>query len=536
MILRTTLFILVFATLSSINAQQIWDITKMGAVANDTTQNQQKIIQSAVDKCNLSGGGTVYFPPGDYMTGMIVLKSNVTLHFEAGATLYASLNPVDYENEFIVYKAFSSGKAANEATPVLIYANKAENISIKGMGKIHGRARRTYDPLEKIDGFIKAETELARAAGVEMKMYYKVRPYTCMVFLESCKNVKIQDVTLEESTDWTLHFKWCEQVVVDGAKIYSDLVKGVNADGIDIDGCKDVLVSNCIIKTGDDAIVLKSTATDGRFESCERVAVTNCTLVSTSTALKLGTESFGDFRHILFSNCVITDTNRGLGIIVRDGGTVSDVAFTNITLQTNRKHFNWWGNGDPIWIVIKKRSENSKIGAIENVRFENIYSVGQGTTKIEGFDALHSLKNIQFKNVQLVVETEQLPDKRSANILEAHDVDGLTISGSSFIWAKGKTQKNWQSSIVLKEVRTLRLDEVTISSFEKQNAPAIQLTNVSEALITGVESQNALDQFIQIKGKASKHIVVTTFDLMKRSKKPLVQAKEVDANEISFSQ
>lgn len=535
MILRPTLFILLFITIfSNIYAQQIWDMRAMGLIANDTTQNQQKIIQSVVDKCNLSGGGTVYFPPGDYMTGTIVLKSNVNLHLEAGATLYASLNPADYENEFIVYKAFSSGKAANEPTPVLIYAKDAINISITGMGKIHGRARRTYDPLEKVDGFIKEETELARAAGVEMKMYYKVRPYTCMVFLESCKNVKIQDVTMEESTDWTLHFKWCQQVVVNGVKIYSDLEKGVNADGIDIDGCKDVLVSDCIIKTGDDAIVLKSTATEGRFESCERVAVTNCTLVSTSTALKLGTESFGDFRHILFSNCVITDTNRGLGIIVRDGGTVSDVAFSNITLETNRKHFNWWGNGDPIWIVIKKRSADSKIGTVENVRFENIYGVGQGTSKLEGFDASHSLKNIQFRNVQLVLEPEQSLDKRSDNILSAHDVSGLTFAGASFIWAENKNQNSWQSNMLLRDVRALRLEDVTVSGFEKQKAPAIQLTDVSEALIVGVESKNEINTLIEIKGNATKHIVLNNLNLLERSQKVIVQGKEVEQNQISM--
>ena len=89
----------------------------------------------------------------------------------------------DFENDFMIYKKDDSGKGAGESTPVLIYAKDAKNISIEGKGTIHGRARRTYEDLKQVDGFIADITENARQSGVEMKMYYKVKPYTCMVLL-----------------------------------------------------------------------------------------------------------------------------------------------------------------------------------------------------------------------------------------------------------------------------------------------------------------------------------------------------------------
>lgn len=92
---------------------------------------------------------------------------------------------------------------------------------------------------------------------------------------------------------------------------------------------------------------------EGHAESCENITVSNCLLTSTSSALKIGTETYADFRYISFANCIIRDTNRGLSIVVRDGATVEYVSFSNIQLETKRKHFNWWRNGDPIWIVVK---------------------------------------------------------------------------------------------------------------------------------------------------------------------------------------
>ena len=216
---------------------QNFNIKDYGAVS-DTLVNSQQSIQAAIDACFKAGGGKVVFPPGNYKTGTIVLKSNVILDLHAGATLYASTDAKDYANDFFVYKKNDSGKKGDGATPVLIYAKNAQNIGITGKGIIHGQARRTYEDLKEVDGFIAKETENARKSGIEMKMYYKVAPYVCMLFLESSSNISITETQFIESTDWTLHFKWCNNVFINNIYVQSSLEKGVNADGIDIDGVR----------------------------------------------------------------------------------------------------------------------------------------------------------------------------------------------------------------------------------------------------------------------------------------------------------
>ena len=158
----------------------------------------------------------------------------------------------------------------------------------------------------------------------------------------------------------------CQDIEIIDVKINTSLEKGVNADGIDIKSCRNVNISNCRVFTGDDAIVLKT-----RYEDpCENVVVKNCVLASSSTALKLGTESHGDIRNIRFENCQIENSNRGLSIVLREGGMAENVVFSNISIECSRRHFNWWGNADPILILVTKKSNQSKISSVRGVLFE----------------------------------------------------------------------------------------------------------------------------------------------------------------------
>lgn len=517
----------------SLGAQSpIFNVRDFGA-SGDAAQYARPFLQKAIDACHAAGGGQVLLPAGAYTTGTIVLKDNVDFHLATGATLYASQQEKDYENDFVVYKKNDSGKLPGEGTPVLIYAKGAKHISITGKGTIHGQARRTYEPLKSVDGFIAEETENARNSGVEMKMYYKVKPYTCMVFLEDCTDIRVQDVSMIESTDWTLHFKWCERAFVDGVYIFSSLEQGVNADGIDIDGSKDVVVSNCTIITGDDSIVLKSTITGEDYRACENITVTNCSLVSTSTGLKLGTESHGDFRHITFSNCVIRNSNRGLSIVVRDGATVSDVLFSNITIECDRKHFNWWGNGDPIWLVLKRRFPDSKLGKIQNVTFQNIQARGQGTSKIEGYPGEQMLENIRLYNVQLTLEAEDKPDKRTTHGFEAHDVDGLILSDFTINWDNTKgMEPKWDAAVALQQVMNVEMDRVRGKQAAKGSA--IRLTDVQNAYITNTLPQPGTATLFEVSGAESRNLVFRDNDPMGIAAQFLATGKEVEKEAINL--
>lgn len=521
---------LMFSSFSLGAQSTVFNVRDFGA-SGDSAQYAQPYLQKAINACHAAGGGQVLLPAGAYTTGTIVLKDNVDFHLAPGATLYASQREKDYENDFVVYKKNDSGKLPGEGTPVLIYAKGAKNISITGKGAIHGQARRTYEPLKSVDGFIAEETENARNSGVEMKMYYKVKPYTCMVFLEDCKDIRIQDVSMIESTDWTLHFKWCERAFVDGVYIFSSLEQGVNADGIDIDGSRDVVVSNCTIITGDDSIVLKSTITGEEYRACENITVTNCSLVSTSTGLKLGTESHGDFRHITFSNCVIRNSNRGLSIVVRDGATVSDVLFSNITIECDRKHFNWWGDGDPIWLVLKRRFPNSRLGKIQHVTFQNIQAHGQGTSKLEGYPGEQPLENIRLYNVQLTMQPEDKPDKRATHGLEAHDVDGLILSDLTIRWDTTEgTEPKWASAVALSNVKGLEMDRVRGKAARKD--AAILLTDVQDAYIINTLPDAGTATLFRIDGAGTRNLVFRDNDPLGVAQKPYEAGNSVNLQEV----
>lgn len=496
------------------------NVLAFGAVS-DTQQVSTQAIQAAIDSCYFQGGGTVYIPPGDFCIGTVVLKDHVTLYLAAGATLYASQNINDYRMPL-----------EDHTRPVLIYANGAKNIAIKGSGRIHGRAKRTYEPLKETDAFIEEYTENAKAAGVEMKMYYVVKPDISLVALVKCTDVRLEDFSLIESSFWTLNITRSERVFVHGLYIFSDLEKGVNADGIDIISSKDVVISDCVVTTGDDAIVLKT----WDEEPTENITVSNCILTSSSTALKLGTASYGDFRHILFNNCVVKNSNRGLSIVVRNGGTVEDVVFSNITIECSRRHFNWWGNADPIWIYLTKRRENSKVGLIKNVVFENIIAKGMGTSKIESTEG-PQIENIQLRNVQFMMQPENAPDKRADHAFYAQDVNGLYLQHVSVKWAETNPEKQWGSALVLDQVQGF----VLIGFQGRQglvggDSPVIDLRNTQDVWINDCLPDGAASTLIRVSGAASKQMLFQNIDPFQKANR-LLQVSEdvVDKSSINSS-
>jgi hypothetical protein len=481
--MRCFLFSL-FLLPSLLLAQLTYDVRDFGAIA-DTQQLATQAIQAAIDSAATSGGGIVYLPPGDYLSGTLQLKDNITLWLEAGATLYASRRAGDYAKD----------QRDQFGNPVLLYADSANHISLKGRGVIDGQAVREYRDLEEVDKFIEKETELAREAGVEMKIYYKVPPFTALLFFQDCQHLSFENLTFRESNFWTIHLLRCRRIFMRGLYVYSDLEKGVNADGIDINGCQDVLISDCVVITGDDGICLKSKV---RNSPTENVTVTNCVVSSSSTALKIGTETYSDFRHIIFSNCVVRNSNRGLSIVVRDGATVSDVLFSNITIECRRRHFNWWGDGDPLWLVVLKRRENSAVGKIEKVRFHNILASGPGSSRIES-GVGRNIRGIDLRGVHLHMLPEQRPDKRASHAFIASQVDELSIDDLRISWEESPAPPpNWGSALLMEGVNGLK-----ISDFEgrqgdpKGEAPVIHLKGVKSALLRDCEQSGGEAPFLQ---------------------------------------
>jgi len=471
-----------------------FDVRNYGATGI-RKDNGTKAFRDAIEACTAAGGGTVQVPAGEYTVGTVQLRDNVTLHLEAGATLFASQEKADYV----------------EGSRALIFAENAKNIGVTGKGTIDGLARYDYDNVRGADPEIAKVQEIARQAGIEMKRYYRSREAMniFLFVLNDCTNVQLRDVSVINAPLWTVRLNDCDRVRVQGVYIYSDLEKGVNADGIDICSSKNVVISDSIITTADDAIVLKAIARNGKKANVvENVTVTNCILTSSSTPLMVGTETEADIRHVIFSNCVIRNSNKGFGINVQDGAVVSDVIFSNLTIETSRRHWNWWGDSEMCKFVLKKRTDASALGQIRDIFIDNISVKARGTSTITGH-AGQPLENIRISNVRLLMEGENAKDKRATDALRIENVKGLNLRDVSVEWNEKETEPTWQSALVLKNVQDFAVD--TFSGRQgllDKDIPGIVLDNSSDGVVRNSCATDGSATFIHVKGDATKDITL----------------------------
>ncbi len=344
----------------------VYDVRERGAAA-DGSALATKAIQAAVDACAAAGGGTVYFPPGRYLSGTIVLKSGVALELEAGAVLLGSANLADYPSHIAAFRSYTDSYTEKS----LIYAEKVENIAIRGRGRIDGQG----------------------ASFPQQAHPYKLRPYLVRVI--QCRNILVEDVTIVNSPMWVQHYLACDDVVIRGIKVYSKV--NHNNDGIDIDCSQRVRISDCDISSGDDAIVLKATAN----RPCRDVTVANCTLNTNCNALKLGTESNGGFDNIAISNCTIYDTRlAGIAVEMVDGGLLERVSFQNIVMKNT---------SCPIFVRLGNRARpfteggpKPGMGRLRHVVISNVQAVGANNTgcSITGLHG-HPVEDVTLDNVRL---------------------------------------------------------------------------------------------------------------------------------------
>ncbi len=475
------------------NTNYFFNVRNFGASGN-RADNATQPIRAAIDACSGGGGGTVFVPPGDYTVGTLPLKNHVTLHIEAGATLFLSQDPQDFI----------------PGARTMIYAEDAENISVVGRGTLNGLANYEFTDMRGVDPEIADEIEIAREAGEDMRRYYRTGMQTFMFVLNNCVNILLRDISVINSPLWNIRFNDCNRVFVRGIYIFSDLEKGVNADGIDICSTSNVTISDSVIVTGDDSIVLKTPLRQGQEKAspAENIVVTNCVLTSSSTPLMIGTETHADIRHVIFSNCTIRNSNKGFGINVQDGATVSDVLFSNLTIETSRRHWNWWGSAELCKFILKKRGESSRLGKIQEIFIENIISQIRGTSVLKGHPE-QPLEHIRMENIKINMKPENYISKRTTHAMEIMNIKGLKIRDLSVDWAEDQTEKKWGSAFFLKDS-----SEVEIVSFsgrqglKEGNTPAIMLVNVHDVLIRDSSAIPGCADFIHVKGEKIRDITL----------------------------
>lgn len=293
-------------------------------------------IQEAVERVSLAGGGKVILSAGTYVSGTLRLKDHVTLFLEEGALLLGSDRIEDYpDNETCFEDAVGHkrGKA-------LLYAYKSSDVSIEGRGTICGRGE--CFPVDHPS--------------------HLYRPF--LVRFAGCDRVKIKNVSLCQSAAWCLHLLDCRLVKIQGVEIVNRCNE--NNDGIDVDGCQSVVISDCRIDSGDDALCLKATSS----QSCRDIQIRNCAVTSNWAAFKIGTESVGDFENIEVRDCTFFDVNGcAIKIVPVDGGNVNGVRIKNIRMLRCT---------GPVFISAGTRlrqyfsAKKSRPGMIRNVKIQGV--------------------------------------------------------------------------------------------------------------------------------------------------------------------
>lgn len=351
-------------------------------------------INAAIEVCGNRGGGTVTFPPGTFLSGSVHMKSHVTLKLEEGAVLKGTRDMREYdpreESPWSDYQDASQTYFHHS----LIWGENLENVGFLGPGIIDGSD--AFDPWPGMHtsppppfGWILSTIMYQ----IDNEIFQRgVKP----ISLKFCRNVLIKDLTIVHAPDEAIFFAGCDSVLIDG---YT--AREVRVDGMDPVCSRNVTIKNCEIKSLDDAIAVKTSYTLGFKRDCEGILVENCLLSTFINALKIGTESVGDFRNLVFRDSTIHNlpgfpSFAGLSMMSVDGGKLDGILFSNITM----KNANY-----PIFIRLGDRlrtPEEPPIGEVGNLLIRNITAsggIGTGASLITAVPGHYAGEGIRLQDV-----------------------------------------------------------------------------------------------------------------------------------------
>lgn len=353
--------------------KNFFDITDYGASPEKGSNTGN--IQKAIDECRESGGGRVVCPAGVFVTGPLELKTNVELYLGPGCVLEA-------EKDISVYgdfraEGFVGERAPEKTTKYLFMAAGQENIGLTGPGAIDASGLAFY-----------SREELLRRRKPAR------RPRTLMFY--ECTKVLIKGVSIIDSPCWTAWLMKCEDVTISGIRI-SGNPGLINNDGIDIDSCRRVTVSDCSIDTEDDCLVVR--AINGVYSEpgvCSNVTVTNCVLSSRCNGVRIGCPGDGEIRDCAFSN--VTVKSRVNGIIfenprryLRSGeasADVHDMVFSNFTVDCR---------GVPVLLSVE---EGIKLKRLSGIKFSNFRIKGGAPCTVRGSSQTR-IKDVSFTDIDI---------------------------------------------------------------------------------------------------------------------------------------
>jgi hypothetical protein len=509
-----------------------FNILDFGAIGDGNTLNTT-FINNAIDACTSAGGGMVYMPPGNYLTGTIILKSNVTLYLEAGATLLGSKNIRDYIPQQQSQKPEAGQGGASFVNDLrdagafhLVFARDAENIGLAGLGTIDGQGTVFWGPSGRTP--VKPE-DLWRETVARGWKPLPPRPSPMLEFY-NCKNLHIEDIHLQNSAGWTLRPIHCDNVFIHGISI-KNTIYGPNTDGIDPTCCHNLFISDCLIDTGDDAICLKSENPYGEeLRVSKNITITNCVLTGCCNGLKFGTATHGGFENVTFSNSVIYNDDvpvdyriiSGIALEMVDGGWVDGVTISNIRMQNVRT---------PIFIRRgnRKPRPDGTPGTMRGVMIDNVHASGAITTSsvsgIPGFDVEDvTLSNIRINSEEngkaewvdrKIPETEKAyPEASHFGKLPSYGfycrhVTGLRLRNVEF--TSGESEE--RPAIVCDDVKNLDVDGLRSQPVVGMQ-PIVKLIQTKQAFLRGCCAPAGAKTFLEVQGSGSDSIVLSGNNLL----------------------
>ena len=361
-----------------------------------------RAIQAAIDAAGASGG-IVRLEHGDYRSGTLVLRSNVRLEVAKGARLLASTNLADYPEHVASRRTvMDTNMGMNQS---LIFAEGCANISIAGEGVIDGQGSQANFP------------------GVETSHATPGRPFLIRVL--DCRGVHIEGITLRDSACWMQNYLNCDELLIENVTVSNQA--NFNNDGVDIDGCRKVIVRNCLINSEDDGLCFKGASQ----RPTDEVLVENCRIYSTTNAVKFGTDSQGDFRNVLVRNVEVGGPPDDLPALHRrkaisgfswesaDGGTVEDVYAHDVRIVRSRS---------PVFLRLEDRARvkpedpRPAPGRVRRIVFEDVAGAQDGPlgVLILGLPE-RPIEDVVLRRVRLSVSPADRPAPPEAAIPERRD-------------------------------------------------------------------------------------------------------------------
>lgn len=489
--------ILIFLSILSVaESQNAWtNIATHGADPSGKVKCTY-VINQLIDSLAVRGGGTVFFPAGTFLTGPIIMKSNITLYIDAGSTIKFSDDFDDYLP--MVQTRWEDVRVKNFKSQ--IYAYRCENIAIRGDGHLEGQGKKWWDFMESVSSkksvnskwqeiFKKENAELlSKNTYISLKDNFLRPP---MVTTFECNGVLIEGVSFSDPPFWTIMPAFTENITITGITIENP-GNSPNTDGIDPSSCRNVHISNCHISVGDDCIVIKSGRDeDGREAKSptENVTITNCTMLKGHGGVVIGSEMSGGVKRVTISNCVFEGTDRGIRIKTMRGrgGVVEDIRVSNVSM------YNMINEG--ILITLRYQSTkqeplSERTPSVNNIQLSGINIRGANRPiAIYGLEE-RDVSEISFNDIRIFSDRGILLENSSG--ISFHDIR-MDIKQGSPLEAKDSKNITW--------------DLISVTTTAKDQ-PFLRLMNCKDVRVSNCYQPEKISLYVSEDDKCSDIYIV----------------------------